>query len=109
MRRPKALRIGGREWRIRSVSPDKMGDACGLCHYDKGRIDVATGMTPFDLRDTLLHEALHALLARHGFERTAGMEEAFVTPLATELIGLLQDNPEFAQWLSEPLTAKTTQ
>ena len=86
-----------------------MGDACGLTHYDTARIDIATGLDPFDTRDTALHECFHAILARHGFERTVEQEESFVNPLATELIGVFQDNPEFAQWLSEPLTAKTTQ
>ena len=103
--RPRALRIGGREWRVRYRKQSSLGDAYGLTHYDKGAIDIATGMSPFDTRDTVLHEAMHAILAQQG-RTTFGSdeEELYVRALATGLMGVLQDNPEFAQWLIEPLS-----
>jgi hypothetical protein len=104
-RRPKALRIGGREWRFRWRRPSAMGDCCGLTHYDKGLLDVAACQTPFDSRDTALHEAMHAILAQQG-RTTFGNEEEelYVRALSTGLMGVLQDNPEFARWLIQPLT-----
>jgi hypothetical protein len=104
-RRPRALRIGGREWRIRFRKLASMGDAYGLTHYDKGLLDIANGQAPFDTRDTVLHEAMHAILAQQG--RTSfgsEEEELYVRALATGLMGVLQDNPEFAKWLIQPLT-----
>ena len=103
MRAPTSIRIAGRTWKVRRKSAAQMGESAGLCHYGKAELDVLHRQPPFDSRDTLLHEVLHAILMRHGFERTVEVEEAFVNPIATELIGVLQDNPEFAQWLSEPI------
>lgn len=106
LRRPTSLRIGGREWRISYRKPSSLGDAHGLTHYDKGRLDIATGLTPFDTRDTVLHEAMHAILAQQG-RTTFGNEEEelYVRALATGLLGVLQDNPAFAKWLTQTLTS----
>lgn len=106
-RAPKSLRIGGREWRIRFRRLSSLGDAYGLTHYDKGLLDVASGLGSFDTRDTLLHEAMHAILAQQG-RTTFGNEdeELYVRALATGLMGVLQDNPDFAQWLIQPISKK---
>jgi len=107
MKSPKALRIGGREWPVRYLPRSKMEGNLGLTHYDKGCIDVATGQPAFDTRDTLLHEAFHAILAQQGRENQGSEEEElYVRALATGLMGVLQDNPEFAQWLIQPLSKR---
>lgn len=85
-----------------------MGDASGLCRYEQAVIDCVTKQTPFNARDTLLHETFHAILAQQG-RTTFGNEEEelYVRALATGLMGVLQDNPEFAEWLIEPIQPKT--
>lgn len=97
---PKSVRIRGREWAIRRRRRKSLGDALGLCHYDIGALDVAFGQDEFNTKDTVLHEALHALLAEAPFERPTDEEERYVLFLSTALLGLLRDNPEFAQWLT---------
>lgn len=81
-----------------------MGDVYGLTHYTTGSIDCASGLGEFDTRDTLLHEVMHAILAQQG-RTTFGNEEEelYVRALATGLMGVLQDNPDFAQWLIQPI------
>lgn len=103
-RRPKAVRINGRSWRLRFRKPNEMAGNLGLTHYSLGAIDIASGQDDFDTRDTVLHETFHAVLAQQG--RTSfgnEEEEQYVRALATGLMGVLQDNPEFAQWLIHPI------
>ena len=107
MKFPKAVRIAGRQWAIRRRRTSTLVDCVGLCHYDKGVIDVALSQTPFDTRDTTLHEVLHAILLNAGFQRSTDEEERYVLALATGLTGVLQDNPEFAKWLIQPITKKS--
>jgi hypothetical protein len=106
MRRPSRVRIAGRDWRFRYRKQEHM-DALGLTHFAKGLIDIATGMDAFDTRDTVLHEVMHALLAQQGYTTHGDeVEESFVRPLATGLIGVFQDNPELAEWFIERITKK---
>ena len=100
---PTALRIGGRTWDIQHHHPDRMGDCMGLCRYAEGVIEIRMGQADFELRDTMLHEVLHAVLYHQGRSGNASEEETFVRATATGLIGVLQDNPLFAKWLVKPL------
>jgi hypothetical protein len=82
----------------------KASKAVGLTHYGPAIMDIATGQPAFATRDTVLHELMHAILAQAGHSRGGDeVEEALVGPLATGLVGVLQDNPEFAHWLTEKL------
>lgn len=104
MRFPTAVRIAGCVWRIFRRRHSTMKNDAGRCNYARRSIDVVHGLTPFDTKDTLLHETFHAILDRAGFERPEEEEEKYVNALATGLIGVLQDNQEFARWLIEPIT-----
>lgn len=106
MRFPKSLRVNGREWKVEMSPPEDMGAAAGLCHYSKALISISTGQDQFDTRDTLLHEALHAILYQQG-RLTMGNEEEeiYVRAISTGLMGVLQDNPLFAKWLIQPITS----
>lgn len=101
MRKPSTIRIGGREWKFRRRLPKSMPDESGLCHYEKAQIDIRSGQSPIDERDTVLHEVMHAILYCQGREYGEEVEETYVRALATGLIATLQDNPQFAQWLSK--------
>lgn len=80
-------------------------EAYGLTHFDRGAIDIASQMSAFDTRDTVLHELMHAILAQQGHTSYGNAtEEAFVRPLAAGLVGIFQDNPEFAKWLTAKVT-----
>ena len=99
---PKALTILGRPFRLRMRTAKTMKDAAGLCRIGEGYIDILRGQRPFDEADTILHEVLHAIRYCQGREDGGEVEEDYVRSLATGLIGVLQDNPEFAAWLCSP-------
>lgn len=96
---PASLKVNGRVIKLNPLPASKMADAYGLWREGKQRIDYRTRMLPSELRDTILHELFHALRYTQGREYGGEVEEDFVRSLATGLIGVLQDNPEFAKWL----------
>lgn len=94
---PKEVRVLGRQYRIALTELDE--GIAGLCHNGPALIEAHKGLAPIDLADTLVHEVFHAILWRQGREENAATEERFVRALATGLIAVLQDNPDFAKWL----------
>lgn len=106
MKRPTKVRVNGAEFKIKYRKFAESEKALGLCRYKEARLEIATGQTQFDTKDTVLHEILHAILSKQGhsgrcFENA--LEEKYVNPIATGVIGILQDNPELARWLIEPI------
>lgn len=97
---PKTLKVNGRVFQLKLKAATRMPDALGLCYTDKGLIEIRKGQDPHELRDTVLHELCHAILSTQGREYGAELEELYVRALATGLIGVFQDNPELASWLS---------
>lgn len=104
--RPRRVRINGEEFAIRYRKFLAKEKAVGLCRYQESRLEIATGQTEFNTRDTVLHEIIHAILVKQGHTGSCfedETEERYVNAIASGVIGVLQDNPEFAQWLVEPL------
>jgi len=81
-----------------------MPDIYGQFNLDEFAIDIRKGLSPFETRDTVLHEIFHAILFSQGREYGGEVEELFVRALATGLTGVLQDNPDLANWLFIPPT-----
>jgi hypothetical protein len=106
MRLPKSIRIAGREWNFERRRKVDAENALGETNFDNATITVRYGLTPFDFKDTVLHEACHALLHGHSRVRTVEEEEWYVNTLSTGLIGLFQDNPDLARWLVEQIPKK---
>lgn len=103
VKRPKAIRLGARDYRFRYRRVASMPEELGLCHNDKALIDIRQGQLPIDEKDTVLHEVFHAILNCQGREYGGEVEETYVRALATGLVVALQDNPEFGAWLCAPL------
>ena len=104
--RPERVRINGEEFAVvfrRFLAKEK---ALGTCDYKKSLIEIATGQTPVNTRDTVLHEIMHGILVKQGHVGSCfdndSTEERYVNALATGVIGVLQDNPDLARWLIEP-------
>ncbi len=102
--RPRKVRVNGEDFSIRYRRFEDKEKAVGQLLYQKSRIEVATGQSSINTRDTLLHEIMHAILVKQGhiggcFEDST--EEKYVNALATGVIGVLQDNPDLALWLIE--------
>lgn len=68
-------------------------------------IEVRTKQSPSGLRDTVIHEALHAILYLAGLlnalELNHETEERLVVTLAPWLLALLRDNPKLVDFLLE--------
>lgn len=101
------IRIGGRPWKVSFSPSESMPGVTGLCHYYKTLLEIQEGLQPFDEKDTVLHEVFHALLYCQGREQGGKVEETYVRALATGLVAVLQDNPEFAKWLCKPIPERT--
>lgn len=101
MKRPSKVRIFGRNFAIKYLNEEDMPEYFGLCHTMRQLIQIREGQTPIEEADTVLHEVLHGIARHAGLGMDEEMEEQAVGCLATGLIGVLQDNPEFAKWLIE--------
>jgi hypothetical protein len=99
MNPPKQVSILGFPFEIRKAPEGSLEDSVGICHRDEGRIEYTAGQRPITETDTVLHEVLHAILHCQGREDGGKTEETYVRALATGLVGVLKDNPEFGQWL----------
>lgn len=96
---PESLGVLGQPVALCMRPSDDMPDAYGLWFADERRIDLRSDMGAFDLRDTALHELMHAIRAHQGREYGGEVEEDYVRSLATGLTVVLRDNPIFAKWL----------
>lgn len=92
----------GRDITVSLLPLESLPDAYGQFDF-AGHIQVRNDMDAFDTKDTVLHEVFHAIRWGQGRLYGAKVEEDYIRSLATGLIGVLQDNPEFAKWLLSPI------
>jgi len=90
---PSLLDILGKRYAV-TMAERTEGDY-GECHADQCTIEVATYQCDEQKRDTLLHEVLHAV----DHEMHCSMSEAQTRRMATGLLAVLRQNPEFAAFL----------
>lgn len=94
------VRVLGRVYKIKRLK--RMKDA-GNCDYVKAELRVSANQDDLEQKDALLHEVMHAIRYQQGREYGGEVEEDYVRSLATGLIAVLQDNPDFAAWLGQPV------
>ncbi len=98
---PKTLRIVGKTYDSVKVP---LIDDCGLCEDHTQQIKIDTKMGHDLERDTLLHEAIHAI----DYCMQLSMSEKQVNGMGTALYALLNDNPELIKYLiAKPRKGKT--
>lgn len=103
VKRPDSVRVAGRDYSIDYVLPHPLGtEATGICDNMAQKIVCLEGLTPLEEGDTVLHEVIHAV----DFVAGLDLQERQVRHLATILLGVLQDNPQFATWLAQPKNVK---
>ncbi len=95
---PKRIEIAGRRWHIIEADLTAL-EAVGYCEPDIATISVHPGQAPWEARDTLLHELLHAVLRSQGRPYEGEVEETYVQALATGLLGVLRKNPGLTRHL----------
>lgn len=90
---PESLDVLGKRYAVQLVQRES-GDY-GECFVDQCRIEVANYQCSDQQRDTLLHEALHAV----DHEMHCSMSEPQIRRMATGLLALLRHNPALAAFL----------
>lgn len=96
MTRPDSIRVLGRDY---SVTYELDNGNFGACDTMQNEIEVREGLPPSEERDTVLHEVMHAIWATMDIGHHK-IEEHVVRKMATGLALVLQENPEFAQYLA---------
>lgn len=96
--RPTYVRVFGRVYSVVYVKDSSLGlSDMGRCDDAKQLIHVQDGLTPIEEADTVLHEVIHGI----DYVMGLGLEERQVRGLGAALVGLFQDNPQFAKYLSQ--------
>jgi len=96
---PDELRILGKTWHF-IERPDliETDDVFGLCDIREQRILYCSETTPSQMRDTILHEVIHAIEGTIGLD----LSEVEVHALAAGLYAVAQDNPDWTRWMFCP-------
>lgn len=97
---PESLKIGYADWTVDTESTAPVSEETivfGLCEKATHTIKYFRGYNDNHLRNTVLHEVLHAIWDAHGLSDEEP-EETVVSSLANGLQAVLRDNPEFAVW-----------
>lgn len=99
--------VGGPEWAEARAeagdSPD--GRLVGHTMHSTQVITIAPGETELMMRDTVLHECTHALVAAMGnavdaWDRDGNIEEHMCGFVGSGMTMLLRDNPKLVAWLT---------
>lgn len=76
----------------------------GSCNNKTLTISLNPELAPDQMRSTLVHECLHALVSVSGVQIQEGCddpEERAVAALEAPLYALIRDNPKLIAWLTE--------
>lgn len=92
---PRTIKVLGKKFRIRILGEEEDADSEGLMTLSKQEISVRPREAVEQVQDTTFHEIIHAV----DESLYLRMTETQVHKLATGLLGVLKDNPEYAKWL----------
>lgn len=74
----------------------------GSCYYTLQRVALLAAQHPQQMRDTYLHEMLHALFVNGGLQHLMQCDdEAMVSILTPHLLAMLRDNPRVVEFLTQ--------
>lgn len=92
---PNSVRILGRTWDIFYYDKTQGYSEHGCAVEERRELLISEDQLPIDEADTVLHETIHAV----DMTMDLDLSEHQVRMLATALIGIFQDNPEFAEYI----------
>jgi hypothetical protein len=114
---PASIVVAGHPFRLELVDDpnaaldrhQKKGDPIGIANVQTGVIRVRGGgeNQPHNIRDTVLHEVVHAVLTMGYLDeaadvfKTERMAERVVEVLGTHLLDTLRRNPELVRYLMD--------
>lgn len=105
---PARVKVGPHRYKVAISSAEVNAEGAAQGNALSGCTDVpaceiwlAPGQAPTQMRDTVLHEVMHAIWSVTGLssEHTDGFEEALIQRLTPALLELLRRNPALVKWL----------
>lgn len=96
---PRGIRVLGKDISIDYATKDTTFEDAGQMCEETLSITIQPGQLPIEEMDTVLHETVHGL----DYILDLGLSEHQVRMLATGLIGLFQDNPEFTAFVTRQI------
>lgn len=98
---PKSIEIGASVW---AVTIDATIDELGTTTPRRTEIKVNPNQSPASMRDTVLHELLHAVCSESGMSHAMGVsdddEERMIRILTPMLLQVLRRNPRLHTYLT---------
>ncbi len=101
--RPETVTIIGQPFAIKWVEEKgelSDGDNLGRTHVSKQRISITTDQGDDQMRDTMIHELLHASLGMLGVLSDREEQERVVAALSPVVLNILRANPDVTKWLT---------
>jgi hypothetical protein len=103
---PLRIVIGAHVWRVRYTTPEYLNATGSLAYsnMESQTIWLSNRDTPVEMRDSLVHEVMHAARWENGgayIPTTWSAEDAFIQPTAPILAQVIHDNPKLIAWLAE--------
>ena len=92
---PTQVRVLGKIFKIRRLGAEEHIDCAGIMELASQDIAIREAPALAYQQDTLLHETIHAIDETLYLKMT----EKQVSQLASVLLGVLKDNPEFTAWI----------
>ena len=106
MRPPKRIKVG--PFTFDTVEDDaalNVLGGSGAMNYDLQVIVYGTGSASEQLKDTVLHETLHAIIRQtrlyESNDEWVKLEEGLVQAMTPILLGVLRENPRLVTFLTE--------
>lgn len=101
----KKLKIGYQSYDIDwwTATNATSNEASGEFFAKEKKIGVDSRESGAQLVNTIIHEALHAVVYQQGLKLGDEQEELIVNSMANGLTGILVDNPGFVNWIKEQL------
>lgn len=100
MRPPKRIVIGNHVFKVR-LGSIRSGALLGQTTHRKTLIKVDGSCSASQVRDTVLHEVLHAVINDGPNDLDPDVEERIVRVIAPALLGVLRNNPQLLEFLLE--------
>lgn len=91
---PKRVKVCGKTYKIEQV---KHLEDCGNLFPTECKALIGIDMDPQQIRDTVLHELVHAI----EYETHLNMEERQVHALSTAMLDMLRNNKHLVKFLTE--------
>jgi len=101
---PKQLKIGASVWTVavvKDLADTGGGDLYGRSSPKSVSIEMSATQDDQQMRDTLLHEVMHAIVSNIPLFKNAGVEERVLRSLTPWLLAVLRENKNFTDYLVE--------